>query len=211
MCAISSCKKTEVQTPLIFSEASYKMTVSMNWTNPQLAVPSGAHVTTLIGMIHSKDTTLWKEGGLATPGLEDVAEVGSTIKMNAEIDPIIGKYKALSKFQIAPPAINGNVTTTLNFNTSYSYISFASMIAPSPDWFMGISSVNLLGNNNKWLDSLTLNIRVYDAGTENGNAFDYNNPSTVPQQPVTLLTPASVLANGNTSLAPIATIYFKKN
>ncbi len=86
------------------------------------------------------------------------------------------------------------------------------MVAPSPDWFMGISNVSLL-QNNKWVDSLTLNIKVYDAGTEQGDVFGYNNPSTVPQQTVTILTPAnaSVLANGNTAIIPIATVRFTKN
>ena len=209
--ALFSCKKTEVQPPLIFSEASYKMTIAMNWTSPQFGVPAGAHVTTLIGMTHSKDTFLWKENVLATPGLEDVAEVGNTIKMNAELDAIIGMNKAGSKFQIPAPANTGIAETTVNPNTVFSNISFASMIAPSPDWFMGISNVSLL-QNNKWLDSLTLHIKVYDAGTEEGDVFGYNNPSTIPQQPVSLLTPAngSVMANGNTSIVPIATIRFIK-
>lgn len=207
-----SCKKTEVKTPYIFSEASYKMTVTMNWTSPQFSIPAGAHVTTIIGMIHSQDTFLWKQNVLATPGLEDVAEVGNTIKMNGELDEIIAKNKALSKFQIAAPLITGTTETTLKFNTVFSYISFASMIAPSPDWFMGLSNVNLF-ENNKWLDTLSLNIRVYDAGTEEGDVFGYNNPSTVPQQTIMLLTPstATVLANNNASIAPIATIRFVKN
>ena len=184
----------------------------MNWTSPQFSVPTGAHVTTLIGMIHSGDTLLWKEGNLATAGLEDVAEVGSITKMNQEIDAIITKNKALSKFQITAPLITGIAETTLIFNTAFPYISFASMIAPSPDWFMGISSVRLF-ENNKWLDELDLNIRVYDAGTEDGDVFGYNNPSTFPQQPVAQLTPAiaTVLANKNTSIAPIATIRFVRN
>ena len=84
------------------------------------------------------------------------------------------------------------------------------MIAPSPDWFMGISNVSLL-ENNKWVKELTLNVRLYDAGTEEGNVFGYSNPATIPQQPIMLLTPASVLANNNTSVAPIATVRFVKD
>lgn len=210
--ALFSCKKTELQTTPVYSEASYKMTVTMNWTSPQFSVPTGAHVTTLIGMIHSKDTLLWKEGKLATEGLEDVAEVGNITKMNLEIDAIIAKNKALSKFQIAAPLITGTAETNLLFNTTYPTISFASMIAPSPDWFMGVSNISLFVNN-KWLDELNLYVRVYDAGTEDGDIFGYNNPSTSPQQPAMLLTAtnASVLANTNATIAPIATIRFVRN
>jgi hypothetical protein len=76
---------------------------------------------------------------------------------------------------------------------------------------MGISNVSFI-ENNMWVDSLMLLVKVHDAGTEEGDVFGYNNPSTIPQQPVMLLTPAkgSVLANGNISIPAIATIRFKK-
>lgn len=207
-----SCKKTDVIEPLIYSEASYKMTITMNWTSPQFTIPAGAHFTTILGMVHRKDTFLWKENALCTTGLEDVAEVGNTVKMNAEIDVMIAKYKAQSKFQLPPPLIAGTAEINLKFTTEFPLISFASMIAPSPDWFIGISNLSLL-ENNKWVKELTANIRVHDAGTEQGDVFGYNNPATIPQQPVLLLTPAigSVLANGNSSMAPMATVRFVKN
>ena len=81
------------------------------------------------------------------------------------------------------------------------------MIAPSPDWFIGINSVSLY-RNREWLKDTTIQLQVYDAGTEEGDIFGYNNPASVPQQPIQLLTPAKamVLANGNISLAPIAQV-----
>ncbi|CAN5267035.1 hypothetical protein BH09BAC2_BH09BAC2_01360 [soil metagenome] len=208
---ISCNKKTAESTPEIFSEATYKMTVTVNWVSPQFTVPAGAHVTTITGMVHSKDTFLWKPGGFATKGLEDVAEVGNTVKMSAEIDAVISNKKALYKFLISPPSVTGTSQSALSLNTNYPLISFASMIAPSPDWFMGIHDVNLY-ENNKWKDELTVNIFTYDAGTEDGNVFGYDNPDTFPQQPIILLTPsiASVLANGNTSIGPMATVKFTK-
>jgi len=162
-------------------------------------------------MVHSKDTFLWKEGSLATPGLEDVAEIGNGTKMAAEIDAIIQKNKALYQFTATAPPVTGSTDLTVNLSTAFPCVSFASMIAPSPDWFMGISNVNFI-ENNMWVDSLVLQVRVYDAGTEEGDVFGYNNPSTVPQQLVMILTPAkgSVLANGNSSIPAIATVRFKK-
>jgi hypothetical protein len=210
-CQLLSCSKTEVQTPLIFSEAAYKMAVTINWVSPQFSIPANAHVTSLIGMTHSKDTFLWQDGKLATIGLENVAEVGNSLKINEEIEAIIAKYKAGTKFKIPAPSITGTAETSLKVNTVFSNISFASMIAPSPDWFMGVSNVNLF-QDNKWVDSLVINVKVFDAGTEEGDVFGYNNPSSVPQQLIKLLTPvnASVLANGNNAIAPIAIVRFKK-
>ena len=86
------------------------------------------------------------------------------------------------------------------------------MIAPSPDWFMGLHDVSLF-QNNKWVDDYTVNIMLYDAGTEDGDVFGYNNPATAPQQNISFLTPlnASVLANGNGEIYAIGTARFIKN
>ncbi|MEP6597095.1 MAG: spondin domain-containing protein [Ginsengibacter sp.] len=207
-----SCSKKTEREIIPYSEASYKVIVTLNWTSPKFGVPAGAHVTTLTGIVHNKDTFFWMPERLATPGLEDVAEIGNNTNMNIELDTILLKNKALSKFTIIPPPATGTVETNLNFNSNYSYISFASMIAPSPDWFMGLHDFNLL-DNKTWINDTTVSVMVYDAGTEEGDVFDYNNPETIPQQNISLLTPAnaSVLANGNTSIASIGTIRFIKN
>lgn len=85
------------------------------------------------------------------------------------------------------------------------------MIAPSPDWFIGLSGLNLFANK-KWMTDTTVQLFVYDAGTEDGYVFGYNNLPTNPQQPIHLLTvnEAMVLANGNTQLKAIAEIRLTK-
>lgn len=85
------------------------------------------------------------------------------------------------------------------------------MLGPTPDWFVGVSGIRLY-NNNKWVADTVINLYPYDAGTEDGDIFGYNNPATIPQQDIHLLQPfgAMVLANGNASLAPIATARFIK-
>lgn len=208
-----TCHKNRDVLTVPYSEASYKIIISMNWASPAFGVPAGAHFTSFTGMVHNKDTFLWKPGAYATKGLEDVAEVGSNINMNIEIDAILFKNKGLSKFTIPPPNVTGTIDTNLTLNTFNPYISFASMIAPSPDWFIGLHDFSLLDNNNAWINDITVNLLVYDAGTEDGDVFGYNNPETTPKQSIALLTPAngSVLANGNTSIAAIGTVRFIKN
>ncbi len=87
----------------------------------------------------------------------------------------------------------------------------ASMIAPSPDWFIGLSKLNLYAHK-KWVADTTVQLFVYDAGTEDGDVFGYSNPPTLPQQPVKLLdaSSATVLANGNSSLKAIAEVRLRK-
>ena len=85
------------------------------------------------------------------------------------------------------------------------------MLGPTPDWFVGVSAMNLY-RNNSWISDTTVNLYPLDAGTEDGDVFGYYNPETVPRQNIHLLqaSQATVLANGNPALAPIATARFTK-
>ncbi len=206
-----SCKKSTTDLPATATpEAFYTVIVSVNWSSPSFTVPVDAHFTRLIGMVHAKDSFLW--GQKATVGLEFLAEVGSNGRLNNEIDSIIAKQKALSRFGMNPPGITGNIDSTFKFTTGFSCFSFASMVAPSPDWFIAVNTINLL-ENNQWLLDKTVDLYVHDAGTEDGDIFGYDNPPTVPQQNIMVLTAAngSVLANGNPVLGKIGTIRFIKN
>ncbi len=191
-------------------EAFYKIILTMNWSSPPLGVPANAHFTRLIGMVHSKDSFLWKQK--ATIGLEFLAEVGSNGRLNNEIDSMIARQKALERFGINPPTVNGSIDSLFRFTTDYSCFSFASMIAPSPDWFIGINKYDLLVNN-QWVIDKSVDLFVYDAGTEEGDVFGYNNLPTTPQQNISILnaTNGMVLANGNQVISKIGTIRFIKN
>ena len=163
-------------------------------------------------MVHDTSSSMWSEGKYASPGLENLAEEGGFVKIGMEQDSIIHIKRALSKFIILPPVINGTTETYLSFNSHYPCFSFATMIAPSPDWFTGISGFSLYQNQH-WVEDVSLDLYAWDAGTEEGDIFGYNNPPTVPQQFIKRLTSvnATVLANGNSQLAPIGTIHFKKD
>ena len=205
-----ACKKEEVAANN-FSEASYQLTFTGLWTNPQLAVPPSAHFTFFSGMVHNNKASLWQEGQPSSPGIEAVAETGSQYPLFTEVDSMIAKKSAMAQINIPPCPPNGFISRTVYCNSHFSYFSFASMIAPSPDWFIGVTNLNLY-RNDQWLADTTIQLYVYDAGTEEGDVFAYNNPATLPQQPIQLLTSAkgTVLANGNPSLAPIARLRITK-
>lgn len=195
----------------MFTEATYKIEITGQWKSPAFVVPSGVHFTTFIGMVHNSNTFLWNVGRLSSTGVENVAESGNTTALFTEIDSGIAKKNAIASFFIPAPSAEGASSRNIYSNNNYSLISFESMIAPSPDWFVGLSGFNLF-NNNQWIADTLLNSYVYDAGTEDGDIFGYNNPSTSPQQNIELLTvgKATVLANGNAFLAAIATVGITK-
>ena len=67
--------------------AEYAVTFQGAWTTQSTpgGVVGGAHFTTLIGAVHNPQVTFWSPGGTATPGIEAVAELGSTATFRSEI------------------------------------------------------------------------------------------------------------------------------
>lgn len=207
-----SCTKPKIdQKEQPFSESTYAVEVKGKWMLPDFTVPAGVHFTTFAGMVHNSNGALWEAGKQATTGIENVAETGSIGVVLAEIDSVIRSKNALSLILFTPPSATGSKSITIHCNSNYSYVSMASMIAPSPDWFIGLSKLNLYAHK-KWVADTTVQLFVYDAGTEDGDVFGYSNPPTLPQQPVKLLdaSSATVLANGNSSLKAIAEVRLRK-
>lgn len=206
-----SCKKEgAVSTPEL-SEARYTATITAQWKSPEFTVPSGAHYTTFIGMVHNSAASLWKAGTKASYGMEVLAESGGGGPVLAEIDSMVRVKNALSLLLFVAPPVYSSSQVNFYCNSNYSHISFASMLGPTPDWFVGISGINLRSNN-RWVEDTAINLYAYDAGTEEGDVFGYNNPATTPRQDIHLLqsSQATVLANGNPALAPIAVVRLQK-
>lgn len=55
---------------------------------------------------------------------------------------------------------------------------------PSPDWFVGIDSLDLC-EGGQWKQEVTLDLHPYDAGTDSGFTFSSPNFPTSPQETVT--------------------------
>lgn len=211
--SVYACTKKDGGNPssLPFSEQVYTMEITNKWTSQYFNAPATAHFTNFIGLIHGKDTFMWKPGILANKGMENMAENGSNGVLYANLAAIVASKKALSRFGFTPPAINSVKTDTIKVNTDNSYISLGSMIAPSPDWFTGMHDYNLV-QSGKWIDDVTVDIFAYDAGTEDGNAFTYDNPVSDPQQFITLIEPKqkTILFKNLFVQKPIASIRFRR-
>ena len=59
----------------------------------------------------------------------------------------------------------------------------------SPDWFAGFHDVKPVGENGFWYDEFDVTAYPYDAGTEEGTDYKYNNDATNPQEPIFGYTP----------------------
>jgi len=59
-------------------------------------------------------------------------------------------------------------------------VTFLSMIAPSPDWFVGAHIETLLADG-KFVDTITVDVLAYDAGTDDGNSYQSADDDTQPK------------------------------
>lgn len=171
------------------STAIYDIRFDANWT--AATHPSAftllAHFSPLIGATHNSGYSLWEPGGLATSGVESMAETGSTFGIMAEV-------QAAALAGTAGQMVFGNgalgvdsVTAIAIVTDEFPLLSLTTMIAPSPDWFVGVHGVNLL-ENGIWQDNLVVDLLAYDAGTDSGPNFTGPNQNTNPQEPISLIT-----------------------
>jgi hypothetical protein len=103
----------------------------------------------------------------------------------------------------------GTILIDIDVNSDFPAVSLATMLAPSPDWFVAAININLLDENNEFVLEKTIVGNVYDDGTEDGNTFSFNNPETQPQDPITRITQPP-LGDGTNVKASLCTVTFTK-
>lgn len=79
---------------------------------------------------------------------------------------------------------HASTTSSVPFLPLYLQLSFIVRIVPSPDWFVGVDSVDLC-DGDQWKDNVSLDLFPYDAGTDSGFTFSSPNFETIPQDKIT--------------------------
>ncbi|MBX2848388.1 MAG: spondin domain-containing protein [Acidiferrobacterales bacterium] len=173
----------------LHAQAVYRLTFNATWTSSDLVQPQNyprsAHFTELVGATHASNYSIWRAGTLASSEVEYVAELGFN-------NPLFNALQmARNSVNLGPDIeleqlfdLPNSATTRVTFTDERPLISLISMVAPSPDWFVGVSGLNLKPNG-EWLNKLTVELRPYDAGTEDGTGFSLSNPVTSPPQAIT--------------------------
>ena len=187
------------------SEAVFSLVFDGDWTTdvtPE-GVPSGAHFTRLIGAAHSDDVVFVASGELASPGVESMAEVGGTATLKSEVQTAIDAGTALGIIEGTSNSISptGDETISITLDSDNPRFTLLSMVAPSPDWFIGVSGFSVLSNQVKWRRVIDINLYPWDAGTEDGDGFSLSNSATSPHETI-----SSLQGVGQFSIERIATM-----
>ncbi len=94
---------------------------------------------------------------------------------------------------------------TFEVSDRFPLVSVVAMIAPSPDWFVGVSNLDLK-ENGQWVDSKTIEAPAWDSGTYEGTTYKAEEKASNPRQPIALSKAPPFVAGGKTP--PIATLTF---
>ena len=194
------------------SEARYRVTFAATWsaaTHPT-NFPSGPHFSGLIGATHDADTRIWQLGELASDGIEQMAETGGKSKLRAEITALIAAGSAHGELS------GGGLSTSpsrviLEFDVvaTHAYVTLVSMLAPSPDWFVGVPALSLL-ESGTWKDREEVMLLLYDAGTDDGARFMSGDADSVPAQPISRLTSDTGDTDFTDGAPAVGTFLFEK-
>ena len=187
------------------ASTSYTVTFTTAWTAEATpgGVPENAHFSPLIGGVHNADVAFLKVGGQATPGIESMAERGRTVLLTEEIQAAGANALSVLRKESGSGATASASFESVTVTADHPRITLLSMIAPSPDWFVGVFGLSLLDAEGEWIEALTVDLHPYDAGTEEGEEFSFDNAATVPHGAITRLR-----GEGRFSDAPIATMTF---
>ena len=178
--------------------ANYIVTFESTWsstTHPS-NFPDSPHFSGLIGGTHNEHASFWSVGSAASDGMEDMAETGGKNILADEIESSISDGNAISVLSGGNIALSpGSVSLDFNISSVYPYVTLVSMIAPSPDWFVGVSGLNLCQNGN-WVSSEVVDLYAYDAGTDSGATYTAADKDTSPQGAITELNTGVFKVNG---------------
>ena len=209
------CADAEKNLDATSKTATYCVTFSAHWTKKDFSeVPDNAHFTDIVGAAVSPKADMWESGALASAGLEVVAEEGKTAKYKAELNEAVKADKAANVFVVKGTGATGSRSFEVEVDQDFYAVNFATMVAPSPDWFVGVSEYALMDAAGWIEDSGKVDLKVYDAGTESGKDYSLDNKDTKPAHPIITLfetVAGSVdyvdgLVDGN----PIATVKFER-
>ena len=188
----------------VTQSATYQVTFEGTWTTGVTpgGVISSAHFSPLIGAVHDGGVIFWSRGGTASAGIEEVAETGRTATFRSEINASPNAVTVVEQGLPNGPTPTATVDVTLT--TTHPLVTLVAMIAPSPDWFVGVSGLSLLDARGQWRPRQQVDLFPYDAGTEEGTEFALDNPATSPRETIT-----SIRGTGKFSNEPIARLTFE--
>jgi hypothetical protein len=178
--------------------ARYRMEFRATWSRQTHPVdfPDNAHFSPLVGGTHTASASFWREATLATAGIRDMAERGRTSPLDAEIRAAIAAGSA-DQVITGDDVDRSPGSTSLEFEMrrEFPLVTMVTMVAPSPDWFVGVTGLALF-ENGVWTPARGVELVAWDAGTDSGATFTSADRATSPPALISRILSAPLAPSG---------------
>ena len=147
--------------------------------------PSVPHFSGLVGVVHNVNITFWQSGELASDGIRQMAEEGKKVPLQAEFAAAREHNNAgagISGGDVNPSP--GSITVEFEATPQFPLVTLVTMVAPSPDWFVGTQSLSLQDAAGAWRNEIIVELLAHDAGTDGGPS--YSSPNNRLSNPVAI-------------------------
>ncbi len=201
---------TSAPTPPVSPTARYEVVFESTWTSQTHPTdfPDDAHYSGLIGGTHGDAASFWREGALASEGIRRMAERGAKAPLDEEVNQAIGRGHA--EFLLSGGALArspGSVALEFDISRAFPLVTLVTMVAPSPDWFVGVSSLPLFLNGD-WVSDVSIDLYAFDAGTDSGATYRSADEETKPRRPIARITAYPL--TGGTADIPFGRMIFRR-
>jgi hypothetical protein len=113
-----------------------------------------------------------------------MAETGGTGPLSAEVNAAIAAGTARALLSGGGIGTSpGTVELMFTMHVDQPLVTLVSMIAPSPDWFVGVHDLSLRAAG-EWQDEVTVQLIAYDAGTDSGPGYTSPNQASQPAEAI---------------------------
>ncbi len=177
---------TQQRPPLPGPEtARYRVTIVQQWdgsTHPG-TLPPNPHTSPAVLAAHGRAGDVFAVGSLASPGIEIMAERGGTNTLRAELNANPTVTDVDTGRGIDTDDTPNTDQLEVDVSRDAGFISLVTMLAPSPDWFIGFSGFSAYTGGG-WVERVEIPLGSYDAGTDSGVGFTSGDIDTQPRVPV---------------------------
>lgn len=190
--------------------ATYDLTFTTNFTeeNNPTDYPANASFGTIVAIAHAPELSIYAVGQLASEGMALYAESGDVDGLSSFLSTSLGE-EGDGMFSIVTAGTTGSqstVNTSVSVTPTRTRITFLAKLNPSPDWFLGVSSFNIV-DGETLVDMESIELRPYDAGVILGNTYEANDGE---ENAAISLYDETPFGNGNLLTEPVGNLVIER-
>jgi len=169
--------------------ATYRVAIFNDWGVEDFPqdFPDDAHLSAIGGATHNEAVSFYEFGDVASDGIQSIAELGINDAF-IENDVRAGIQAGTVDSAIVHPERTGpRIDGRSGMKRSWPLFTFATKLAPSPDWFVGLTGMPLYQTDTGWRDQIQTTLPLMDGGSRSAITPVNGGPNVVPAGPISFV------------------------